>query len=114
METLRHVSDDDDDDDHDVPVLLRDSCVCCSAVLQGELKGTNWTHKLPLYAEATAKKKGNLSRVHMQFSESSQPIEPGDVGTNNDGMYGQQKWGIHNDNPYEVLPKVNAPNKLFF
>ena len=52
--------------------------------------------------------------VHMQFLESSQPIEPGDVGTNNDGMYGQQKWGIHNNNPYEVLPKVNAPNKHFF
>jgi hypothetical protein len=50
----------------------------------------------------------------MQFWESSQPIEPGDVGTNNDGMYGQQKWGIHNDNPYEVLPKVNVANKHFF
>ena len=80
MGTLQHVSDD-------VPVLLRDCCVCCLA----ELKGTNWTQKLPLYAEATAKKKGNLSRVHKQFSECSQPIERGDVGTNNDVMYEQQK-----------------------
>ena len=88
MGTLWHVSDD-------VPVLLRDCCVCCLAVLQGEVE----VHK--------------LDSQNMQCSESSQPIEPGDVGTNNDGMYGQ-KWGIHNDSPYEVLPKVNVPNKHFF